>query len=505
MNRRTVLLVNPTITSARSARFPLAALHLAAAIRSTHDVRIIDGNVDRDFDRTLGQAVLEGDIAAVCISVMGGPQLVSAIAASRAVRAAAPGAPIVWGGYFPTICPDATLHAPYVDFAVRGQGEATLRKLVAVLAEGRGDSAALRHIDGLSWRDDGVVSHNAASGFSPEGTNVDLPYELLDDPQRYLGRTYLGQRTAGHQAALGCRYRCTFCGVATLFCGQTALPTADRLRADLRHLQSAYGADSIQFYDHNFFDREVDMEPLLNVLAELALPWWCYARADALVNLSSASWAQVRKSRLRMAYIGAETPSDSLLHDMRKGTRSDQTLAAVERCREHGVVPELSFMLAPPADPEGETERTFDFIRRIKRIHPATEVMLHVYTPHPTAGPPQGPRTRQPTPALRDRSGQAVAFPRSADEWAEPQWVRYWCHQDAPWLSDALRRRIQDFSTVLGCRFPTLTDIRTPAWQKSALKWLAAPRYHLRRYDGPWELNLSQRFVHLWDPRVSSL
>ncbi len=33
--------------------------------------------------------------------------------------------------------------------------------------------------------------------------------------------------------------------------------------------------------------------PLLEVLARLELPWWCYARADALVNLSKEAWALV--------------------------------------------------------------------------------------------------------------------------------------------------------------------------------------------------------------------
>ena len=78
-------------------------------------------------------------------------------------------------------------------------------------------------------------------------------------------------------------------------------------------------------------------------------------------------------------------PSDWLLHDIRKGTRTDQTLEAVEICRGNGVTPELSFMLAPPQDPEGETESTFEFIRHIKRIHPQTEIMLYVYAPLPPA------------------------------------------------------------------------------------------------------------------------
>lgn len=498
MSKRRVLLINPTITS--NARFPLAVMQLATALQPHYDARIIDGNVDRDFVASARAAVRDGRFHAVGLSVMGGPQLPAAIAASRALREAAPDLPVVWGGYFPTLCPDAALNNRYVDYALRGQGEAGLIELLAAHFDGA-QPAALRAVEGLSWRLEGQVMHNRDRGFSKDGSLHGVDYDSVEQPQRYLSRTYLGRRTTGYQAALGCRYRCTFCGVAAMFRGKTGLPTAERLEQDLRHLQVRFGADSVQFYDHNFFDREVDMVPLLEVLAKLEMPWWCYARADALLNLSDSSWALVRRSRLRMAYIGAESPSDSVLQDMRKGTSADQTLAVVEKCRSNGVVPELSFMLAPPQDPEGETERTFEFIRRIKRLHPATEIMLHINTPLP----PRRHALEGLKPVQLGGAPRGLVFPDSADGWAEPQWVRYWCHKDAPWLSDGLRRRIEDFRTVLGCRFPTLTDTRAPRWQKAMLRAGAAWRYRLRRYDRPWELDLLQRFVRLWDPQLMSL
>jgi hypothetical protein len=98
-----------------------------------------------------------------------------------------------------------------------------------------------------------------------------------------------------------------------------------------------------------------------------------------------------------------------------------------------------------------------------------------------------------------------MVFPSTTDEWAEPQWVTYWCHTDVPWLTPRLRSRIRDFTTVLGCRFPTITDIRSPYWGKSALRTLASWRYRFQRYERPWELNFSKRFIRLWDPRVSGL
>ena len=285
--------------------------------------------------------------------------------------------------------------------------------------------------------------------------------------------------------------------------GEPALPPAERLDRDLAVLKHQIGADSIQFYDHNFFDREEEMVPLLEVLARHEMPWWCYARSDALVNLSAASWRLVRKSRLRMAYIGAETPNDRLLKSIRKGTRSDQTLEVAELCRRNGVIPELSFMVAPPQDPEGETERTFEFIRRVKRVNPDAEIIVYIYTPLPADRVPDSQRLNL-TPLL-DEQGAPVVFPKTPEEWTERRWVDYACHADAPWLSERLRRRIGDFVTVLRCRFPTVQDTRAPRWGKAALRGLATWRYSLKRYDWPWELEASQRLIGLLDPRATSI
>jgi hypothetical protein len=329
-----------------------------------------------------------------------------------------------------------------------------------------------------------------------------LPYEKLGDPRRYLTRSFLGARTAAHQASVGCRFRCTFCGVAAMFRGGTALPPAERLDGELRYLKHELGADSIQYYDHNFFDREADMVPLLEVMARHELPWWCYARADALLGLSAASWSLVRRSRLRMAYIGAESPSDVMLKQIRKGTRADQTLEVAELCRAQGVIPELSFMVAPPHDPEGETERTFEFIRQVKKVNPQAEIIVYVYTPLPAASVPDSARLRLTPPHV---NGVPVVFPTTPEQWAQRRWVDYACHADAPWLSEPLRRHIRDFVTVLRCRFPTVQDTRSPGWAKLALRGLASWRYSLRRYDRPWELDASRNLIGLLDPRTSGI
>jgi len=491
-----LLLVNPTITASRRARFPLSVLALATALDGEFSTTLIDGNLERDTVSAALRALGQQAFRAVGLTVMGGPQLEPAIELSRAIRARYPALPIIWGGYFPSLYPGTALNSDYVDYVVRGEGESVLRQLLAELPAA--DPARLAMIPALSWRDSAGERHNPAGKFANARSTAPLAYEKLEDPRRYLVRSFLGARTAAHQASVGCRFRCTFCGVAAMFSGATALPAAARLDGELRYLKHELGADSIQYYDHNFFDREADMMPLLEVMARHELPWWCYARADALLGLSPESWALVRRSRLRMAYIGAESPSDTMLRQIRKGTRADQTLEVAELCRAQGVIPELSFMVAPPHDPEGETHRTFEFIRQVKKVNPLAEIIVYIYTPLPATSVPNAGRLK--LAPLTAHDGAPVQFPTTPEEWTEQRWVDYACHADAPWLSDDLRRQIRDFVTVLRCRFPTVQDTHSPRWAKLALRGLASWRYSLRRYDRPWELATYQRIIRLLDP-----
>ena len=115
--------------------------------------------------------------------------------------------------------------------------------------------------------------------------------------------------------------------------------------------------------------------PALEVMARSGLRFWCYARTDTLAGFSASTWELIRRSGLSMVYVGAEAGSDEVLKRMKKGTRVEQTFEMVRRCREYGVIPELSFVLGGPEDPEGEVEKTLRFVREIKAVHPGAEVI----------------------------------------------------------------------------------------------------------------------------------
>ncbi len=514
--RQRVLLVNPRMCSRRSMRLPLSLLSLGSVLEGRYDYQLIDGNVDPDAIGTALAALAQGDHAMVGVSVMPGPQVGPAIALSTAVRAHFPQVPIAWGGYFPTLYPDSAINASYVDYVVRGQGEETLLELLARLpdagppappSDSAADAGALAGLAGLTFKHDAEVRHNADRHFKPPDDLPPLPYQRLADVTPYLRPTFMGARTGVHQAALGCRYRCSFCGVVTMFNGVTRLQGASRLAQAVTTLRDKYGADSMQYYDNNFFDREESSVPLLEELARLQSPWWCYARADTMAGFSTRTWELIRQSRMRMAYIGAEAGSDAALRQMKKGSRVEDTLEVARLCRAYGVVPELSFVLGGPDDPEGEVEHTLSFIKRIKQIHPTCEVVLYFYSPTPRreAASEATRASGLRLPVMDNYGPDGPPLPTTPLEWTERKWIDYVCHQDAPWLSPRLRRRVRDFATVLGCRFPTVQDAKTPDWGKAILRNLSRWRYSSGLYGSPWELELARRLVPLRQPQRESL
>jgi len=509
-----VVLVNPRMCSPRSVRLPLSLLSLGAVLEGRRDYRIVDGNLDPEAVETVLAALAEQPCDLLAVTVMPGPQVATAIEVSAAVRLAHPRVPIVWGGYFPTLYPAAAINAPYVDYVVRGQGEETLLQLLSRLPDagapgGMGDSAAdptaLAGVAGLTYKQGGRAVHNAERHPHPPDDDPPLPYERAGDVARYLRPSFLGRRTAVHQAAVGCRYHCTFCGVVSMWNGATRLQGAARLEQALRRLRDGHGADAIQFYDHNFFDTEEASLPTLEVLARLQLPWWSYARADTLARFSPAGWKLLEASRYRMSYIGAEAASDEVLRRMKKGSRVEHTFEVARKTREHGVIPEFSFVLGGPEDPEGEVEKTLGFVKQIKAVNPDCEVILYLYSPTPQRDARAVAADGLRLPVLDSYGPEGPGLPTTPEEWTEPRWIAYVCHQDAPWLHARLKARVHDFATVLACRFPTAQDWSTPAWAKRMLRLLAAWRYRTGRYGNPWELDLARRLTGLREPQREGL
>ena len=102
-----------------------------------------------------------------------------------------------------------------------------------------------------------------------------------------------------------------------------------------------------------------------------------------MLNFSDTTWQLMEKSGLRMVFLGAETGSDATLKRMDKGgtAATKKTLEIAAKMETHNMVPEFSFVLGNPPEPEKDMERSLQFIRKIKRINPKSEIIMYLYPP----------------------------------------------------------------------------------------------------------------------------
>ena len=486
-----IILLHPRSTRPKNRRFPLSVLSLAAVMEGREDYVIIDGNVDPDPGATLDRVMRETPAELLAVSVMPGPQMAAAIPQCREFRRKYPSVPVVWGGYFPSLYPEAVLNAGYVDFAVIGQGEDTFVELVEAL-RGGGDVSG---VQGLAYS--GAAGECVRNGERPFRSPNDfphLPYHRVE-AAKYILPTFLGSRTAVHQASVGCPYQCSFCAVITAYGSREKMEDPARTEQVLGGLQREYGINAVQFYDNNFFLQEDRAREQAERFAPLGLRWWCEARIDAVLRFSDDTLEKLRRAGLTMVFFGAESGSDEILRQMKKSLTSDQTLALADRLRRFGITPEFSFVVGNPADPEGDARDTFAFVRKIKKLNPDSEIILQHYSPTPQRERMYGD--------VEDR----VEFPTTLEEWATQPWLDFVTKTDprVPWTTNRIKRRIDNFELVVSSRWPTAQDIMLPGWGRSLLRGLSGWRYRLGVYGFPFELRFVQRMVQLRKPQFESL
>jgi pyruvate-formate lyase-activating enzyme len=472
-----IILVNPRATRPDNRRFPLSVMAVGTSISDNEDWKIVDGNMPAiDVASRVSEYVTTfrgtaDPVRAIALTVMPGPQLANAVPLTKTIKNRHPDIPIVWGGNFGSLYPEPVLNAPYVDWLVRGQGEHTFRELLAVL---RGDRDP-ETVAGLAFRKtDG--SHHVGKERIWAGPD-ELPAPPYDriPVQEYLRPTFLGKRSGVYQASIGCPFACNFCGVISVFGRREKVQSPARTAEHLHFLAHEHGMDSVHFYDNNFFLNDAHAREVADRFAALNLRWWCEARVDAVLRFSPETWRRLKRAGLTMIFFGAESGSDEVLRKMQKGITTQQILEAAVRTREHGIIPEFSFVFGDPDEPEREIDNTLGFIRQLKTVNPAMELIAYFYTP---------------TPQRRDTYGNIdplAGTPATLEEWATPKWVNWMTHEnpDVPWLDQRLKSKVEDFELILKSRFPSIHDRHTRGWGKAAGRLLAQSRWRRGRYAEP--------------------
>ncbi len=487
-----LVLYNPQSNASRKRILPLSLLALGALLEGRHEYVIVDGNVDPDPLATLDGLVRDWGARVLAMTVMPGPQLSQAVPLARELKRRHPRLLMIWGGYFPTQHYDVCLRAPYIDYVVRGHGEASFVQLLERLD--RSDTPA--EVPGLAYRANGHgVTSNAMPPIPHPDGLPDFPYHRVPVAS-YTRDSFLGKRTLPHHSSYGCPFFCNFCAVVNMVGGRWLPQSAERTARVTRYLHDRHGADAVEFYDNNFFVHEARTIEFAERIRDLGIGWWGESRIDTLLRYRPASWRAVADSGLRMVFMGAESGSDETLKRMNKGgtAAAEKTLEMAGLMRSYGIVPEFSFILGNPPDPDEDTNRTIEFIRKVKRANPHAEIVMYVYTPVPLSG------------ELYDTAvAEGFRFPQTLDEWVSTDWSEFSQRRGAqlPWLRNALRTRLRQFERVLNAYYPTVTNdrvLRGPTcW---ILRTFSSWRYHLRLYDLPLELRILEKLIGYQRPET---
>jgi hypothetical protein len=487
-----IVFYNPVSNPPKKPVLPMSVLSLGAMIEGEIDYRIVDGNLVADGLIALRQALRETGAKLLGVTVMPGPQLCDAVPICKALKAEFPNLTIVWGGYFPSLHCGVVMKAPYVDYVFRGHCEYEFVTFLRRFQRGQD----VTDLAGLAWcTADGQVKMNPKAPLPNINDLPDFPYDRVP-MERYMRNSFMGSRTVAHHSSYGCPFSCNFCGVVHKVNGRYSAQTAERTASVVHRLVKDYRVNAVEFYDSNFFVQEPRIHEFSERITPLNIGWWAFGRPDTMNKFSDKTWAAMAKSGLKMAFMGAEAGDEQMLRQMNKGGKQtpEIVLEIAERMGRFGVVPEMSFIVGNPPDPDGDLQKTLRFIRKLKRVNPKTEIVFYVFTPVPLAGD-----------MLDEAVSAGFKYPDTLDVWIEAPWEKFAQHLSSslPWMNNSIRRKVGNFQQVLHAAYPTITDPKLTGLGRWALQAVASWRYATEFYAYPLELKVVNRIFPYNRPEIS--
>jgi len=489
MNNK-IILFNPRSAKWKH-RIPNSILQVAASIHNKFDYVFVDGNLELDCWNKIKSYLDSNEFRYFAVTVMPGMQLKQAIPFSKAVRENYPDVKIIWGGYFASNQSDVSLNSGFVDYIINGPGDEAFPLLIDALE----NKKKISDIKNLIFKNDNEIIRTAKADLLDQDSLPPLPYDYLNKfypIEKYLGKTFLGKRTAAYHSSVGCPFTCSFCAVVPIYEARWKGKSAQNIFNDLMFLKENFKIDAVEFHDNNFFVSEKRTVEFSELIRNNKINWWGEGRIDTIDKYKDDSLALMKEAGCKMIFFGAETGNDNILKQMDKGgTQSrKQIINFAARLKKFNVIPEYSFVLGLPAETERKVYQQInddiDFIKEIKQINPDTEIIIYVYSPVPTEGSELYEQVRK----------AGFHFPERLEDWLNPQWENFDLRKNplTPWLKPYMIDRIKNFETVLNGYFPTVSDYKLTTFQKKVIKFFSSWRYKSGFYYLPYEMKFLQRF-----------
>ena len=375
MSFKRILLVKPSGRHGLSYAFdliPTGFEYIAAAVEDAVDeVTILDLEMERrPFEEAVKESLMDLDPDLVGIT-MSATEHSEGLEIARLAKNR--GAVTALGGYHPTAIPDELLSHPQVDLVVRGEGEITMRELVA-----KGGPQGVR---GISHREDDRIIHNPDREFIE---NLDsLPF-----PARHLRKYAYGTRLfrdRGYDVlttSRGCMGRCTFCCEPTMSKGHQRYRSPENVMEEILEMVSFHDNKpiSVDVTDPHFMGKPDLVERLCDLLAqhELDIRFGVKVRADSMAKHPDIVRKMIAVG-IEGFEMGIESPNMKDIESVSKGLSTDVHIQAVNNIKRWGGNAGGTFVIGLPDQTE---EQILDFPNYAKKIG-LTSTAYGIATPFP--------------------------------------------------------------------------------------------------------------------------
>jgi anaerobic magnesium-protoporphyrin IX monomethyl ester cyclase len=507
MSKNKIIIFNPKSANGKH-RIPNSILQVGASIHGKYEYVLVDGNLEKDPWQKIVNYLITGEYKYFCSTVMPGPQLTQAISFTKKAKEKFSNITIIWGGYFASNQYGVCMNSNFVDYIVNGPGDITFPYLLDVLEGEKLDTISfdkkLNEIENLIFRDyHGNIVKTKKEKLLDQDALPNLPYTYLDTfypLKNYLAKTFMGKTTLSYHSSMGCPFTCSFCGIVPIFSGRWKGKSAEGMYKDVTYFKEKYNIDAIEFHDNNYFTSKKRVLEFSNLILNDGIKYWGEGRIDTLNKYSDEELNLMKRAGCEMIFLGAETGNDEVLKQMNKGgTQSGKMIKDfAARMGKAEIIAEMSFVLGMPADTEEQVYRQIlwdiNFIKEIKQINPATEIIIYLYSPTPTKG----------SKLYKQILDAGFSFPETLEEWISPSWENFDLRKNplTPWLKPYMIDTIKNFETVLNGKYPTVSDFRVRGYKKKALGMVSNWRYKTGFYKYPYEIKILQKIWKYRQPEI---
>jgi len=401
---------------------PLGLLSLASSLReSGFEPRIVDGAIVPDYLEVIRREI-DGCMA-FGVSLLTGPMIRDAIAASELVRRLRPGVPIIYGGWHPSLKPEQTLREAFVDVVVVHQGERTLVEALERIERG----ARLETVAGCWFKHNGRIVSNPDRGPLPLSTLPPPAYDLVDF-EAYARVS--GSRKLPYATSIGCPYACNYCTDMVFYNRRFNPLEARRIVEEVAGLVERHRLEEVALVDSNFLVQTKRATAIARGFLEsgLRFRWTFQASTDLLCRMSDEEVKLLAASGLSHIGFGTESASPEVLRRMNKGHQEIADMfEAARKCHGAGIRTTFNLIFGYPGETEQDRNATMRVMGQIAERFDNVTFSPNLFTPYPGL------------PIWPELESLGLKQPESLPEWAS-------CGlgtAELPWLSSADFRELQ--------------------------------------------------------------